>query len=157
MSHWKRMLITLALWLSLLMSGSGQEFRAAWADVFHVGMGSSAEVDNMVATLVSSRYNAVIVEVLAFMDNSTASHGAHWKSNIVPWSSRVTAGFDPLTYLCQRAHLNGIEVHAWLGGSGGAMYRVSSSFPPMGNALLASHPEWFIAPLASSEGNAPMV
>ncbi len=147
--------VTAALWLMLVKSGSGQEFRAAWADVFHVGMGSSAEVDTMVATLVSGHYNVVIVQVLAYMDNSVPSHGAHWKSSILPWSSRVTAGFDPLAYLCQRAHLNGIEVHAWLGGSGGAMYRVSSSFPPVGNSTLASHPEWFIAPLANSEGNSP--
>jgi hypothetical protein len=74
MSHWKRMLTTVALWLSLLMSGSGQEFRAAWADVFHVGMGSSAEVDNMVATLVSGRYNAVVVEVVGFIVKNNPTH-----------------------------------------------------------------------------------
>src|SRR5262245_17404124 len=151
------MLVTAALLLALVMGGAAQEFRAAWADVFHVGMGSSAEVDPMVATLVSGRYNVVIVQVLAYHDNSTASHGAHWKSSIVPWSSRVTAGFDPLAYLCQRAHANGIEVHAWLGGSSGAMYRVSNAFPPTGNSTLINHPEWFIAPLTSSEGNAPTI
>src|SRR6185503_12808143 len=45
-------------------------------------------------------------------------------------------------------------VHAWLGGSGGAMYRVSTAWPPSGNATLSNHPEWFMAPLANSEGNA---
>ena len=135
-----------------------QEFRAAWADVFHVGMGSTTEVNNMVSKLVSGHYNAVVVQVLGYMDNSTASHGAHWKSNIVPWSSRVTASFDPLAYLCTQAHANGIEVHAWLGGSAASMYRVSNSWPPAGNTTLASHPEWFISPLANSEnGGDPVI
>src|SRR3989442_7726878 len=76
-----------------------QEFRAAWADVFHVGMTSQSDVNTMVSSLVAGRYNAVVVQVLAYMDNTPASHGAHWKSSIVPWSTRVTASFDPLAYL----------------------------------------------------------
>src|ERR1043166_1545770 len=135
----RRAVLTAALCLGLAKLSAAQEFRAAWADVFHAGMGSSSEVDAMVATLVSGHYNAVIVQVLAYMDNSTPSHGAHWKSSILPWSSRVTAGFDPLAYLCTQAHANGIEVHAWLGGSAGSMYRVSNSYPPAGNTTLANH------------------
>ncbi len=136
-------------------SRAAEEFRAAWADIFHVGLTSQADVDTMVAALVAGRYNVVVAQVLGYMDSTTAaSHGAHWKSSIVPWSSRVTASFDPLAYLCTKAHANGIEVHAWIGGSGGAMYRVSTAWPPAGNATLAAHPEWFIAPLANSEGNA---
>ncbi len=153
----RRAVLVTGLWLAMMSSSSAQEFRAAWADVFHVGMGSTTEVNNMVSTLVSGHYNVVIVQVLAYMDNTTASHGAHWKSNILPRSSRVTAGFDPLAYLCQQAHANGIEVHAWLGGSGAAMYRVSTSFPPANNATLAAHPEWFIAPYTNSEGGAPVL
>ncbi len=131
-----------------------QQFRAAWADIFHVGMGSTSEVDTMVASLVAGRYNAVIVQALGYMDaNGTASHGAHWKSSILPWSTRVKSNFDPLEYLCQQAHANGIEVHAWLGGSAAAMYRVSTVWPPAGNATLAAHPEWMMVPQANSEGN----
>src|SRR3954469_1265202 len=84
----------------LTISSSAQEFRAAWADVFHVGMSSTTEVNTMVSTLVSGHYNAVIVQVVGYMDNAVgASHGAHWKSNILPWSSRVKSTFDPLGYL----------------------------------------------------------
>lgn len=144
----------------MLAGGTGldawaQQFRAAWADVFHVGMSSTNEINTMVSNLVVGRYNAVIVQVLAYHDaNGTASHGAHWKSSIVPWSTRVKSNFDPLAYLCQRAHAYGIEVHAWLGGSGGAMYRVSNTWPPAGNSILSAHPEWFMVPSANSEGNA---
>src|SRR6266516_4067463 len=88
-----------------------QQFRAAWADVFHVGMTSQSDVNTMVSSLVAGHYNAVVVQVLGYMDNAVGgSHGAHWKSSIVPWSSRVTASFDPLAYLCTQAHANGIEV-----------------------------------------------
>src|ERR1043166_7106470 len=96
-----------------------QQFRAAWADVFHVGMGSQTEVNNMVNSLVAGRYNVVIVQVLGYMDNNgTGSHGAHWKSSILPWSPRVTAGFDPLAFLFPQGHATGEQVHAWLGGRG---------------------------------------
>src|SRR5712671_3152131 len=113
-----------------------QQFRAAWSDVFHVGMQNSGQVDTMISKLVTGHYNAVIVQVQAYMDTATSSHGAYWKSNILPRSAFVTASFDPLAYLCQQAHANGIEVHAWLGGSAGAMYRVSTSWPPANNATL---------------------
>lgn len=149
-----KLLIALSLTLTSTAKAQ-QQFRAAWADVFHVGMGSGTEVTNMVNSLVSGRYNAVIVQVLAYMDNNgTGSHGAHWKSSLVPWSPRVTTSFDPLTTLCTYAHSKGIEVHAWLGGSGGGPYRASSVWPPGGNTTLADHPEWFMVPRANSEGNA---
>lgn len=152
-----RRIVVLAALLFATSFSKAQEFRAAWADVFHVGTGSQAEVNSMVATLVAGHYNAVIVQVVGYMDSTGAnSHGAHWKSSILPWSPRVTAGFDPLAYLCTQAHANGIEVHAWLGGSGAAMYRVSTSWPPAGNAVLSAHPEWFIAPMTNSEANVPV-
>ena len=134
-----------------------QQFRAAWADVFHVGMSSQSEVNTMVSKLVTGRYNAVIVQVLAYMDNGTGSRTAPTGNQpSCPGRSRVTASFDPLAYLCTQAHANGIEVHAWLGGSGGAMYRVSLDprWPPAGNATLAAHPEWMMVPQANSEGDA---
>ena len=152
----RRCVVALALLgFTIAAPSRAQQFRAAWADVFHVGMGSQNEVDTMVSSLVTGHYNALIVQVLGYMDrNGTASHGAHWKSSILPWSTRVTSSFDPLAYLCQRAHANGIEVHAWLGGSGGGPYRASSVWPPPGNTTLANHPEWFMVPRANSEGNA---
>lgn len=135
-------------------SVSAQQFRAAWADVFHAGMQNAGQVNSMVSQLVAGRYNAVIVQVLAYMDNTQNSHGAYWKSNILPRSAYVTASFDPLAYLCAQAHANGIEVHAWLGGSGGGMYRVCNVWPPAGNATLSAHPEWFMVPRTNSEGGA---
>src|SRR3954468_19914055 len=145
-------LIALTVLMLPASRASAQQFRAAWADVFHVGMQNSSQVNTMVSKLVAGHYNAVIVQVLAYMDNTPSSHGAYWKSNILPRSGYVTSTFDPLAYLCQQAHANGIEVHAWLGGSGGGMYRVSTAWPPAGNSILAAHPEWMMVPQANSEG-----
>jgi uncharacterized lipoprotein YddW (UPF0748 family) len=143
------------LGLAAAPSLPAQQFRAAWADVFHPGMQSAAQIDAMVARLAAGRYNAVLAQVLAYMDRtSTPTHGAYWKSSLLPWSGYVTGSFDPLAYLCQQAHANGIEVHAWLGGSGGGMYRVSLAWPPAGNPILTAHPEWMMVPRANSEGNA---
>ncbi|MGZ5505085.1 MAG: TIGR02597 family protein [Limisphaerales bacterium] len=118
-------------------------------------MTSGSDVTNMVNTLANAHYNVVIAQVLGYMENTIPSHGAHWKSSIIPWSSRVTASFDPLATLCTYAHSKGIEVHAWLGGSGGGPYRVSSTnWPVSSNPTLANHPEWFMVPYTNSEGNA---
>src|SRR5437667_96641 len=56
------------LGLTVSAPSHAQQFRAAWADVFHVGMGSQGEVDTMVSSLVTGHYNALIVQVLGYMD-----------------------------------------------------------------------------------------
>jgi uncharacterized lipoprotein YddW (UPF0748 family) len=136
----------------------GQQFRAAWADVFHNGMQNSNQVDTMISCLVTGRYNAVIVQVLAYMDktNGSLTHGAYWQSTNVPWCGYTTTTFDPLQYACQQAHAKGIQVYAWLGGSAGCMYRVSNAWPPPNNPTLAAHPEWMMVPYTNSEGGAVM-
>ena len=115
------------------------QFRGFWVDAFGVGFKSTSQIDTMVARAVAGGYNAIVAEVLAFKDTSSSDngHGAYWESNIIPRASVVTGGFDPLEYLCQKAHQNGLEVHAWL-----VAYRVSTSWPPYGNSTIASHPEW---------------
>src|SRR3974377_327030 len=128
-----------------------QQFRAAWADVFHNGMQSSSQVDTMVSSLVTGRYNAVVVQVLAYMDNAGSTHGAYWKSSVLPSCSYVTSNFDPLAYLCTAAHANGLQVYAWMGGSCGGIYRVSLAWPPAGNPTLASNPQWMMVPITNCQ------
>jgi uncharacterized lipoprotein YddW (UPF0748 family) len=68
------------------------------------------------------RYNAVVAQVLIHGPNGQARMGPIEVEHFALVPARDD--FDPLAYLCTQAHTNGIEVHAWLGGSGGAMYRV---------------------------------
>ncbi|MBN1489618.1 MAG: family 10 glycosylhydrolase, partial [Phycisphaerae bacterium] len=128
------------------------EFRAFWADVFHYGLQDAAQIDEMIARAVEGKYNAIIPEVLAYHDNVSGSHGAYWESDIVARSPFVTGGFDPLAYMVQQAHANGLEIHPWI-----VAYRVSSAWPPPGNDYLAAHPDWLMVPQAAmGSGPAPV-
>lgn len=120
------------------------QLRAFWADVFHYGLQNAGQVDQMIGLAVQGNYNAIFAEVLAYHDNPVGSHGAYWRSNIVARSSYVTDSFDPLAYMVQQAHANGIELHCWL-----VAFRVSTAWPPAGNSFLASHPEYLMVPRAS--------
>ncbi len=119
----------------------GPQFRGVWVDAFHPGFKSAAEVDDLVMRVSNARMNAIVAEVLAYQDNAGGGHGAYWQSDIVPLAAEVASGFDALAYLVSAAHAHSIEVHAWL-----VTYRVSASWPPSGNTILASHPEYLMVP-----------
>ncbi len=121
------------------------QWRGFWADAFHEGYKSTAQIDELVALAVAGNYNAIIPEVLAYHDNVGSGHGAYWDSSIVPKASDIVGGFDPLAYLVQQAHAADLEVHCWL-----VSFRASSSWPPSGNALLAAHPEWIMVPRSAT-------
>jgi uncharacterized lipoprotein YddW (UPF0748 family) len=133
----------------------GEEFRGFWADAFHIGFKSAADVDDMIARAVIGNYNAIVPEVLAYQDYSDvySGHGAYWDSDIVPMAHDIEgAGFDPLAYMVEQAHANGLEVHPWL-----VAFRVSTSWPPAGNATLTAHPEWLMVPRGSiGDGPTPI-
>ncbi len=123
------------------------QFRAVWADAFHDGFKSIAQIDTMVGEAVTGNYNVIIAEVIAFHDQTGGAHGAYWNSSIVPKATDISGGIDPLAELCTRAHAQGIEVHCWL-----IPFRVSSAWPPSGNATLAAHPEWLMVSEANMGG-----
>ncbi|MFQ5807453.1 MAG: glycoside hydrolase family 10 protein [Phycisphaerae bacterium] len=118
-------------------------FRAFWADAFHSGFKSTSQINSLVSRAVTGNYNAIIAEVLAYHDRGAGGHGAYWNSSIVPKASDISGSLDPLAYLVAQAHAADIEVHAWL-----VPYRASTSWPPNGNSLLASHPEWLMVTIA---------
>lgn len=120
------------------------EFRGFWADAFHQGFKSAAEIDAMINWALVGNYNAIIPEVLAFHDTGGSAHGAYWNSSIVPKAGDIVGGIDPLAYLVQQAHAAGLEVHCWL-----VAFRVSSTWPPSGNPTVAAHPEWLMVPSAA--------
>jgi len=135
----------LAVGLSTASSFGQSAFRGFWVDAFHSGFKSVAQIDDMVQRALAGNYNAIVAEVLAFQDSGTPWHGAYWDSAIVPKATDIIGGIDPLQYLCQQAHDQGIEVHAWL-----VAFRVSTHWPPNGNAILTAHPEWLMVPQADT-------
>ncbi len=116
-----------------------EEFRGFWADAFHVGFKSTSQIDDMITRALSGNYNAILPEIMAYQDSGSSAHGAYWDSAIVPQATDISGGIDPLAYLVQEAHANGLEVHPWL-----VTFRASSSWPPSGNTTLANHPEWIM-------------
>ncbi len=124
------------------------EFRAFWVDIFNAGFKTPAQVDTMIARAATGRYNAIVIEVLGFHDTGGTGRGAYWNSTIVPKASDISPpSFDPLAYVVQQAHANGMEVHAWI-----VPFRVSSTWPPSGNSLLAANPQWLMVPQADLNG-----
>jgi uncharacterized lipoprotein YddW (UPF0748 family) len=117
------------------------EFRAFWADAFHIGFKSQSQINDMIARAVAGNYNAIVPEVLAYQDysDSYGGHGAFWNSSIVPKAHDIQGSFDPLAYMVQQAHASGLEVHCWL-----VAFRVCTSWPPAGNSIVAAHPEWIM-------------
>jgi uncharacterized lipoprotein YddW (UPF0748 family) len=94
--------------VNLTTSGpsGADEFRALWADAYHVGIKSRREIDELVETAQAGNFNALVVQVRRRGDT-------YYPSTLDPWAPDATPGFDALAYLVERAHAAGIEVHAW--------------------------------------------
>jgi len=128
------------------VSRTTPEFRAFWASTAHEGLGSLAEIDDMVARAAQGNYNVINALILYKQDTAGALHGALWNSNIVPKAPAYPGDTDPLLHLIDQAHACGLEVHGRL-----IPYTVSTAWPPAGNALLESHPEWLCVPMSSMD------
>lgn len=69
--------------------------------------------DKIVATSVENKMNTLIVHVRPYGD-------ALYKSKYYPWSHILTGtqgkdpGFDPLEYMLNKTHEEGLEFHAWI-------------------------------------------
>ena len=110
---------------SALSFASNDEMRGLWvASVYGIDYPSKpstnpdvlkAEADKIIQTAVDAGMNAIFLQVRPTGD-------ALYDSDIFPWSKFLTGtegiapenGFDPLAYWIERAHENGIELHAWI-------------------------------------------
>jgi len=128
----------LLLWAALLLlspSTEAQELRAFWADTFHAGMRTSAEVTALVSAVRAAQCNAVFVEVRKRGD-------AYYRNGLEPVASDVAAGFDPLGDLISKAHSGTprIDVHAWV-----VTYNIwngENSSPIQPSHPYNLHPDW---------------
>lgn len=119
-AHYPR---SLAFGLALLFALSGmllatpgrataageEQFRAYWVDAFGEGIFTPEQIDELVADAKAGNFNALVVQV--------GRRGDCFCNNAV--MPRTQAFIDPLPYdplqtLIDRAHAEGIEVHAWI-------------------------------------------
>lgn len=97
------------------LSSAGDELRAIWIPYMSLTELSEEKIDKLVARSKKYGYNAIMFHVRPFGD-------AMYSSRYFPWSHIITGkqgeapkgGFDPLEYMCRKAHENGIAVHAWV-------------------------------------------
>jgi len=93
----------------------GEEMRAVWIAYMSTQDITREKIDKMVADCKELGANAIIFHVRAFGD-------ALYPSEFFPWSHLMTGtqgtapadGFDPLAYIIDRAHANGMQLHAWV-------------------------------------------
>lgn len=101
-------LLTLLVSPGWLLADAQPEVRALWVDSFNPGLRSPADIDQLVARAKSGNLNAIVAQVRRNAQSLYAISFEGWVENYVP-----PAGFDPLQYLIEAAHAEGIEVHAW--------------------------------------------
>lgn len=112
-----RSVITLILALAILpllhgpaAAASTPQFRAYWVDAFGEGIWTPAEVDKLIAQSKAANINALVVQV--------GRRGDCFCNNaIMPRTQQTGVAprpYDPLQYLIDKAHPEGIQVHAWI-------------------------------------------
>lgn len=100
-----------------------------------------SETDEIIKNCADLGINTIFLQV-------RPSGDAIYKSSLYPYSYYLTGkqgtppdgGFDVLDYWINKAHENGIELHAWINP-----YRVSaagSTYPLADNNIAMLHPEW---------------
>ena len=94
--------------LSAASSGDAQEVRALWVDSFNPGLRSPEEIDDLIARAKQGNLNTIVAQIRRNAQGLYALSPEGWVENYVP-----PPGFDPLRNLIEKAHAQGIEVHAW--------------------------------------------
>ena len=86
-----------------------EQLRAYWVDAFGDGIYTPAQIDELVAHAKAANVNAIIAQVVRRGD-------CFCNDALTPRTEeRIAASpFDPLRTLIDKAHAQGIEVHAWV-------------------------------------------
>jgi uncharacterized lipoprotein YddW (UPF0748 family) len=88
-----------------------EQLRAVWVDSDNPGYRNHPEVDELVSNVVRAGANTIFVQM--------RRHGnAYYNNSIEPRAAdrryAPAEEFDPLAYLIEKAHSEGVKVHAWL-------------------------------------------
>lgn len=125
--------LTIIILFTLLLAtpiAQADEFRAWWVDAWGAGFKTPSETTAMINYARSCNCNAVIVEMEKAGD-------AYFSSSYFPWATDAT--YDSLADILNKAHAQGLEVHAWV-----CVYRIwtQTAPPPQPNHIVNLHPEW---------------
>ncbi len=113
------------------------EFRAFWADAFHDGFKTPAQVTKLVADMRAANCNAIMVQARKRGD-------AYYNSSYEPKATDISSSFDPLQDLIDKAHNTSggprIEVHAWIVAY--TLWNRQITPPVQTNHPYLLHPDW---------------
>lgn len=106
------------------------EFRGLW--VVRTSMGSQGSIERVIQRALEGNLNALFVQV-------NGRGEAYYESRFAPKTPGLQSGFDPLAFCIERAHVAGLQVHAWInaftvGELGLSEYQEEH--------VLSQHPEW---------------
>ena len=122
-----RLTLCVALFVCLAIVITAQprtEYRAFWVDTFNTALNTPADVSIAVNNAKAANANALFVQV--------RRRGDSWYLNsLEPMGDRtpIQPGFDPLQDMINKAHADGIEVHAFVIMSA-VWGRAPNLFPP---------------------------
>ncbi len=88
----------------------GGQFRAYWVDAFGDDLFDAPRIDTIVAATKAAHLNAIVVQAVRRGD-------CFCNRASVPRTDQAGVAafpFDPLQTLIEKAHAQGIEVHAWV-------------------------------------------
>lgn len=116
------------------------ELRGVWITRF--AFSNQTQLEGIIDRAAAAGFNAVFVQIRGEGD-------AYYQSSIEPWAKRLTGtlgrdpGWDPLQVAIDRAHLRGLELHAYFNvfSSWAAATQVTAAEGTKQHALYA-HPEW---------------
>ena len=121
-----------------VVSGSARaqdegETRAVW--VVRYALNTTGSVDRVVDVATQMNLNTLLVQVRGRGD-------AYYPSELVPRGEDLGSkprDYDPLARICERAHAQGLEVHAWIN-----VYLVWSAgrLPQSQLHVVNAHPDW---------------
>jgi uncharacterized lipoprotein YddW (UPF0748 family) len=122
------------------------EFRAFWADAWHEGFQSPAQVSNLISGIRFANCNAIFVQARKRGD------AYYQASPFEPVAASVAADFDPLAEVIRAAHDTNfgprLEVHAWFVTYPATTIMRLTNKPPIITASLTEqhpftlHPDW---------------
>lgn len=129
----KRHLFILAICMLLATTVYGAPLqKGLW--VVRYNLATPQEVDQVVAAAASSGIDAIFAQVCGRAE-------AYYTSDLLPQAPGIAEGFDPLAYLLEAAHQEGITVHAWVNA-----YTAASMVSPPTDPkhVINQHPEWVL-------------
>lgn len=114
-------LIILILFSALHVSADEQEMRAVWFSYedYAAQLGAlpqdefEAKADEICKNIKSDGLNTIIFHVRAFSDAFYNSSYFYY-SKYVCGEPGKAPGYDPLMVMCDTAHRNGLDIHAWI-------------------------------------------